>query len=198
MQSINIDQNHCEKGKFVGGSFIGHFYQFSVLMGNTVNLTAMFFQTSCFWDVFTPVINNISFLPFSFSVGVARLMGKAIDRGRKFLRWIVWLASIRKRMVAITPTTHIFLLNNMAGRTVSGRRQEERCVELSNNHSACYVSMFGPCHLDDVLCSFISVLGIISMRLESVNSCPTNHAALWLVERGSNLTPESNRKIKWH
>lgn len=51
-------------------------------------------------------------------------------------------------------------------------------VELSINQSACYVSIFGLCHLMDVfLCSVISPLSFISINPECVTSCPVNHAA---------------------
>lgn len=54
-------------------------------------------------------------------------MGVANDRDRKCLFWMLWLASIRKRMAAIITTTHSFLFDNMTGRTMNGWQQERRC-----------------------------------------------------------------------
>lgn len=66
--------------------------------------------------------------------------------------------------------------------------------EVSINQWACYVSIFGPCHLSEVFfCSDMSPpLGSSSMKPEFVSSFPVDYAALWLVE---DLTPASDGKV---
>lgn len=139
-------------------------------------------------------------LTVAWLMGVARLMGITNDRCRKCLLWMLWLASMRKRMVAITTATHSFLLNNMAGQTMSGRRQEEgRVGELWINCSVCNVSWFELCHLLDIfLCSVISLLSFISMKSDCLTFYPMKHAAFRLVETGSMVTPGSDSKTQWH
>ena len=105
-----------------------------------------------------------TFLPVSLLVGMTRLLSWTNDVGRKCLFWMLWLASIRNRTVAITTAAHIFLLSNMAGRPMEACQQGEggvveRSVDQLCQHSCCHLYIF--------LRSVASPISLIFVKLNS-------------------------------
>lgn len=72
--------------------------------------------------LFVPSHNFINVSPVSLPVGMTRVTGRVMDRGRKCLLWMLWLVRKRKRMPAMSTAAHTFFLNNMAGRMTTGQR----------------------------------------------------------------------------
>lgn len=141
-----------------------------------------------------PSDSDINTLPLSQFVGVASMIGKVSDRGRKCLLWKLWLASIRKRMATIK-AAHTFFLSNMAGRMGQGR------VCYSVNYSASDFNMLVWHHLG--LCcyihswpSFISMISCLIVNFELIwaGSVVRNKEKIFKKNNGTNLVA----KIVFH